>query len=81
MNEATLLQALRHYGHEAQKTKCLEELAELQVAIHHGDKHEMAEECADVLIMASQLRLMLGPGLVDGYITEKLARLAERMAA
>jgi len=79
LNQDTLLKATRHYGHSAQKAKTVEECAEMIVAIQHGDPDHMAEETADVLIMANQMRLMLGPGLVDNWIQSKLARLEERM--
>lgn len=79
MNQDTLLKATRHYGHAQQRAKTVEECAELIVAIQHDDADHMAEETADVLIMAHQMRLMLGPGLVDNWVQIKLDRLEERM--
>lgn len=86
MSEETLAKALRHYGREAQMLKAVEELAELQVELlHHlggrGDQSRLCSETADVLIMAGQLRLMLGSARVDGYVHSKLNRLDERMSA
>ena len=43
MIESILAKALRHYGHNQQVQKCLEEMAELSVALHHhlGDRTDL----------------------------------------
>lgn len=76
--------AIKHYGDLSQINKIIEELAELIVAIQHakvnrGSSLAVAEECADVLIMCAQLRLMVGPALVDSFIGEKVKRLEARV--
>ena len=86
MNEATLQKALRHFGHNRQVSKCLEEIAELAVELHHhldgrGNMDAMATELADVLIMAHQMRIMIGKDRVDKAVSHKLDRLDERMRA
>lgn len=75
----TLRKIIRHFGPERQRLKAAEECAELTLAILHGNHNEMVEECADVLIMANQMRLILGPDLVDEWVKAKLERTQERM--
>jgi NTP pyrophosphatase (non-canonical NTP hydrolase) len=86
MIQATMAKALRHYGHNSQCLKALEEMAELSVELHHhlagrGDTKALISEVADVLIMAGQLRVMLGMDRVDEAIRQKVDRLNERMSA
>lgn len=44
-----------YYGVEHQKEKLIEEMAELMVAIKHGDSSNYIEELADVSILLTQL--------------------------
>lgn len=81
-----LKMAIQAWGEEAQIKMAIEECSELIVALLHNFRgksspEEVAGEIADVVIMAHQLALMLGPDLVDREIRRKLVRLAERLAA
>lgn len=46
---------LHHYGEVHQQEKAIEEMAELIIAIKHGDRENYVEELADVSIMVEQL--------------------------
>jgi len=86
VNQDTYSKALRHFGHNAQVLKAVEELAELQVELMHhlgdrGDISRICSEVADVWIMVHQLRIMFGAQKVDGFIHSKVNRLEERMAS
>jgi NTP pyrophosphatase (non-canonical NTP hydrolase) len=64
----------------------IEECSELiTVILHHRRERattaQLAEEVADVLIMAQQARQMTDPALVDLYIKKKLDRLERRVTA
>lgn len=75
--------AVDHYGVAAQMDQTIEECAELVLAIRHYQRNRtnnLAEEVADVEIMADQLRLVLGDTLVDQYKEQKITRLAERLS-
>lgn len=47
---------IKHYGPEHQRIKACEELAELQVELHHNSRHGVLEEMADVYIMLEQVK-------------------------
>lgn len=72
---------------EQRVRKVIQECSELILALskHYDDGRgsieECAEECADVLIVCEQLRLALGPELVDDWRQHKLARLDKRVTA
>lgn len=77
---------VHHYG-SAQNKIMLEEMLELGMAILKLDRgwsperfQNLKEETADVLIMARQLRVMLGAEDIDRIIGEKLDRQIERIA-
>lgn len=77
--------ALEHYGSMDQMGQCIEECAELIVALHQYlrgriTSHVVAGEVADVLIMAEQMRLLFGAADVDKAKRMKLARLEKRMS-
>lgn len=83
--EALLRRAITVFGMPAQWEQVIEECAELIVAIRHfkrerATRDQVAEEVADVLIMAEQARQMIGPAIVDRIVTGKLARLERRVA-
>ena len=76
----TLIRAINHFGVEHQIDKALEEMGELITALarrrlDRSRKEDIAEEIADVLIVANQLRIIYGGELVDGLIDQKLSRL------
>lgn len=65
-----------HFGTYSQKVKAVEELAELQVAILHGnDVENIIEEIADVQIMIDQLKIIYRADLVvEKVMNEKINR-------
>lgn len=76
--------AVATWGDRAQTDIVLEELAELIVAIQHwrrGRCNEtfVAQEIADVMIVAEQMRLIVGAEVVDAAKVEKLDRLRRRL--
>lgn len=59
--EQILRQAIAFYGAEHQENMCIEEMAELAVAILHkrrGREHNIPEEIADVEIMLEQMKMV-----------------------
>ena len=66
---------LVHFAPERQKMKCIEECGELITALAKGCG--VAEEIADVIIMANQMRLLFGKDKVDAKIGQKLDRTME----
>ena len=82
MSESLYLDALTKWGPQAQCDQCIEEMAELTVAIRHRSRGKTADVCgeiADVLIMAEQMRLLFGADAVDKIKADKLARLRRRL--
>ena len=77
--------ALVCFGIEAQRIKCIEEMAELtkelcKDAIGKGDRDHIAEEIADVKIMLWQMeRAYVCWPEVARWEAKKLKRLAERL--
>ena len=85
--DSRIYQISNHYGYAVQSDKIIEECAELTQAIMKlrwgwsDDKLDhVQEELADVLIMARQLRVMLGADDIDEIINQKLDRQIERIA-
>ncbi len=86
-----------HYGLQEQSGQCIEECAELILALrkywrfdpirhdtvtHENLRRDIADELADVQIMVDQMRIGFGVGdLVDERIRYKLERQRERMGA
>lgn len=73
------------FGTDEQIRIAIEECGEFIVGLSHmqrgrGDE-EAVEECADSLIVAEQVRLILGADRVDAMVATKLARLEARVAA
>lgn len=84
MSEQLYLRALEAYGPRDQCDQCIEEMAELTVAIRHRSRGKIplmhvCEEIADVLIMAGQMRLLFGAEYVDSIKDRKLAKLERRL--
>ena len=74
-----------HYGFSSQADMLCEESAEFIVALNklrRGDQNadkNVKEELADVLVVASQLRLLLGSEEIDEIAHEKIKRQLERI--
>lgn len=88
--EKTLWSFIDHYGADKQRMVAIEEMAELTKALCKIDRAQTApelykamkhaqEELADVEIMTTQLKLMLGEQEVNKIILEKIQRQKERM--
>ena len=74
-----------YYGFTSQADMLMEEAAEFTVALNklrrgHADAYEhIKEEVADVLVIAYQLRHLLGTESIDKIIEEKVERQIERI--
>lgn len=79
-------QIAAHYGFSSQANMLSEEAAEYMVALNkfrrgHSEAYEnIKEEVADVLIMARQLRYLLGYEDIDRIVNSKLDRQMRRIA-
>ena len=76
----------RHYGYEAQREQFVEECSEAILAVQkvkrrcsNGNFINLAEEVADVLIMAEQMRILISQSLIDEFIQKKLERQIQRI--
>lgn len=86
--DSRITKIANHYGYTAQSDITVEECAELTQAIcklrrawSNERLANVKEETADVLIMARQLRVMLGSEEIDRIINSKLDRQMERIAS
>lgn len=84
--ESVYRSAIHTFGSHMQFLKLREEIAELQVAmaryeLSRDNIDSVVEEVADVIIMTSQARLILGHDVVDAVIEMKLARLVNTISA
>ena len=69
-----------HYGLNAQRTKTIEELAELIRALVRTDLADIAEEIADVEIMLYQFKYLTGTTRdIDWIKDQKVTRQLERI--
>ena len=75
-----------HYGYDAQREQFIEECAEAILAAQkckrHGSKDNfeaLCSEVADVLVMAQQMRLLMGAKVIDEIIDKKLNRQLGRI--
>ena len=75
-----------HYGYESQREQfeeqCAEAILAAQKCKRHGSKDNFEELCgevADVLIMAQQMRLLMGAKVIDEIIDKKLNRQLGRI--
>ncbi len=78
--EEILQQAVKKWGIDFQMMMAQEECGELIAAISQfkrgrKDKKQLAEEIADVEIMCSQLRIIIGHNIVDVEKLKKICRL------
>ena len=76
----------RHYGYEAQREQLVEECSEAILAVQklkrHGSKENfeaLEEEVADVLIMATQMRLLMSTSTIDRIVKQKLQWQIQRI--
>ena len=80
-----LKQLVEHYGFTNQADMLVEEAAEFTVArnkLRRGNVEaikQMEEELADVLVVALQLRMIIGEDYIDGIMNDKINRQLERM--
>ena len=82
--DALLARALAVWGADAQMALVQEECAELIAMISRRARlrcsdRDVADEVADVLIMATQARSIIGAAEVDAAIVRKLRRLEHRV--
>ena len=75
-----------NYGYESQREQFIEECSEAILAVQkckrHGSKanfEALEGEVADVLIMAQQMRLLMGTQYIDKIVDEKLNRQIQRI--
>ena len=76
--------AILHFGKDAQKIKCAEELSELSSAILAGvngrdNENNVCEEIADVEIMLQQMRIVFSTASINKWVERKLCRLDARL--
>ena len=81
----TLVHAINHFGVENQTKQALQEMGERIVELERRgtdrfDRDHVAEEVADVIIMANQLRIIYGGERVDEIVDQKLQRLEKVMS-
>lgn len=80
-----LRQLAMHYGFTNQADMLVEESAEFTVArnkLRRGNTEaikQMEEELADVLVVALQLRMIIGEDYIDSIMNDKINRQLERM--
>lgn len=83
--EEKLKQLVEHYGFTNQADMLVEEAAEFTVArnkLRRGNIEaikQMEEELADVLVIALQLRLIIGKDYIDDIMNKKIDRQLIRM--
>lgn len=82
---AVYIRALDAYGRDAQQKMAMEECAELIGALCHWMRKrttdgEVADEVADVLVVAGQMALLFGADDVERRFRRKVVRLARRLA-
>ena len=77
----SLIDIIDYYGETNQKTKAIEEMAELIKAICKNDIENIEEEIADVSIMLSQLQIIYGfsNDKIEKIKKEKINRTLERI--
>ena len=85
-HDKRIIEIARHYGYEAQREQFVEECSEAILAVQkvkrrcsNGNFIDLAEEVADVLIMAEQMRILISQSLIDEFIQKKLERQIQRI--
>ncbi len=86
VHDKRITEIARHYGYEAQREQFVEECSEAILAVQkvkrrcsNGNFINLAEEVADVLIMAEQMRILISQSLIDEFIQKKLERQIQRI--
>ena len=82
-----IIRIAEHYGYESQREQLIEECAEAILAAQkckrygsNGSFKALCSEVADVLVMAQQMRLLMGAKVIDEIIDKKLNRQLGRIA-
>jgi hypothetical protein len=90
-SDTRIITIAHHYGYNAQREQFEEECAEAILAAqkckrtsddlfkYRENLLNLAEEVADVLIMAEQMRILISQSLIDEFIQKKLERQIRRM--
>ena len=90
-SDTRIVTIAHHYGYNAQREQFEEECAEAILAAqkckrtsddlfkYRKNLLNLAEEVADVLIMAEQMRILISQSLIDEIIQKKLERQIRRM--
>ena len=85
-SDSRLYDVAMNYGYESQREQFIEECSEAILAAQkckrHGSKanfEALEGEVADVLIMAQQMRLLMGTQYIDKIVDEKLNRQIQRI--
>lgn len=85
-SDTRIITIAHHYGYDSQREQFEEECAEAILAAQKVKRKcsnktlvNFAEEVADVLIMAEQMRILISASLVDEFIQKKLERQIRRM--
>lgn len=85
-SDTRIITIAHHYGYNAQREQFEEECAEAILAAQKVKRRcsnenfiNLAEEVADVLIMAEQMRILISQSLIDEFIQKKLERQIRRM--
>lgn len=82
IDQNLLRKAIEVFGEEPQYIMAFEECGEFVASLAQwlrGREVDVIGEVADVLIIMQQVRIMLGPEVVDERIQQKLERLGERI--
>lgn len=84
-DRALFVNVLKAWGSDSQVKMMCEECGELIVAIQQYYRgrtsiEDIAEEIADVKIMANQMSLIVGEDLVEKKVREKINRLETRLS-
>lgn len=83
--EEDIKQIAEHYGFTSQADMLTEEAAEYMVALNKLRRgkaeayNDVKEEVADVLVIASQLRYLLGSDEIDRIMRKKIERQLQRI--
>ena len=85
-SDTRIITIAHHYGYTAQREQFVEECSEAILAVQkvkrrcsNGNFINLAEEVADVLIMAEQMRILISQSLIDEFIQKKLERQIRRI--
>lgn len=79
-----LQRSIDFHGETVELDQCIEECAELILAIRHRRRgkagtREVIQEAVDVMLVLKQIRRMFDPEYFDAYMQHKLQRLDMRL--